>query len=51
MKNEWWGAYTRHNKIIKQTLDKASNQVQKEEVAVENHAIMMYEPLIEKTTN
>ena len=47
MKNEWWGGYTRHNKLVKQTIDKNSNDIISEEVVIENHAIMMYDPLIE----
>lgn len=44
MKNEFWGAYSRHNQIVKIT---KTENTETESLLVENHAIMMYEPLIE----
>ena len=40
-----WGGYTRHNRIWKQATDLATGSTSTELVA-ENHAIMMYEPLL-----
>ena len=40
-----WGGYSRHNQIFK--ISKDSNS-KKEELIVENHAIMMYEPILEE---
>jgi len=45
IKQQWWGGYTRHNKIWKHKLD-ASGQLIDEELVTENHAIMMYNPLL-----
>lgn len=42
-----WGAYTRHNKIWRRKSDKKSGRTEDELVST-NHAIMMYNPLIEK---
>jgi len=47
IRQEWWGGYTRNNKIIRRILNKDSGELLKEEVVAENHAIMMYEPLLE----
>jgi len=46
-KLQWWGGYTRHNRIWKKItpLDGGSST---EELVTENHAIMMYNPLIDK---
>lgn len=43
---QWWGGYSRHNKIWKRKINKLSGLEEKILVA-ENQAIMMYEPLIE----
>lgn len=43
---ETWGGYTRHNQIIKQEI--VDQEVIDEKLLVENHAIMMYNPLLEK---
>ena len=43
---QWWGGYTRHNEIWRTFIsDSAENQ--HEELVTENHAIMMYNPLLE----
>lgn len=42
---QWWGGYTRHNKIYREI--KTNNGQIKEELVVENHAVMMYSPYIE----
>ncbi|BDD07191.1 VanW family protein [Aureibacter tunicatorum] len=45
MKMQYWGGYSRHNKIFKLTL--LSNEIVQEQLLTENHAIMMYNPFIE----
>lgn len=42
---QWWGGYTRHNKIWKRRTDLQSGTSQEIPVS-ENHAIMMYNPLL-----
>lgn len=42
---QWWGGYTRHNKIWKQRIT-PSGEFINEELVSENHAIMMYSPLL-----
>ena len=42
---ENWGGYTRHNQIFKQEI--LEQEVIEERLLVENHAIMMYNPLID----
>lgn len=44
IKHQLWGGYTRHNQIIKITTTADSTS---EEILVENHAIMMYNPFLE----
>ncbi len=39
-----WGGYTRHNKIWRNTFEHATKT---QEIIAENHAIMMYSPLIQ----
>ncbi|MDR2121770.1 MAG: VanW family protein [Flavobacteriaceae bacterium] len=46
MKQQWWGGYTRHNKIWKKITHKRTAE-ETLELITENHAIMMYNPLIE----
>jgi len=43
---QWWGGYTRHNQIWRSLTNKVSGEV-KQELVTENHAVMMYNPLIE----
>lgn len=43
---QWWGGYTRHNKIWKKITDLSTGEETTELVAV-NNAIMMYSPLID----
>jgi vancomycin resistance protein VanW len=45
MQPEYWGGYTRHNLLYRKIYDLKRNLVADEYVA-ENHAIMMYEPLL-----
>ncbi|MCC3375108.1 VanW family protein [Cohnella sp. REN36] len=42
---EYWGGYIRHNRIHRKVYDRAQATVDDEFVA-ENHAIMMYEPML-----
>jgi len=46
-----WGGYTRHNRIKRKVSDKISGKEVKEELVTENHAIMMYEPLLSEPIN
>lgn len=45
MKLQWWGGYTRHNKIWQEKTHIANGAISRELVA-ENHALMMYKPLL-----
>jgi vancomycin resistance protein VanW len=49
IKHQWWGGYTRHNKIWKNKTCKNTGK-QTAELVTQNHAVMMYEPLIEDGT-
>ena len=44
--HQWWGGYTRHNKIWKRIFNKNDN-TQQVELVTENNAIMMYNPMLE----
>ncbi len=44
MKQQYWGGYSRHNQIVKIEKD---GDLLNEEILVENHAIMMYNPFLE----
>ena len=46
IKHQSWGGYTRHNQINRQTFDLKTNELLTDELLVENHAIMMYEPFL-----
>ncbi|HHX60259.1 MAG TPA: VanW family protein [Epulopiscium sp.] len=43
--HEYWGGYARHNTIFRKKYDQSSKLVD-DEYITENHAIMMYEPLL-----
>lgn len=45
-KQQWWGGYTRHNQIWQIRTDNKSQETTAE-LVTENHAIMMYNPLLE----
>lgn len=47
IKHQWWGGYTRHNKIWKH-INNLNNNTQSEEFVTDNNAIMMYNPLLGK---
>lgn len=44
-RHQWWGGYTRHNKIWKKITNLSENK-SIDELVTENNAIMMYNPLI-----
>ena len=46
-KQQWWGGYTRHNKIWRRATDIKTNTYHDELIA-ENKAIMMYNPMLDK---
>jgi len=46
IKSEWWGGYTRNNKIYRKVVACRNNEIIGEEYITENQAIMMYEPLL-----
>ena len=47
IRQEFWGGYSRHNEIWRRRMDAQRSIVLGEELVSENHAIMMYEPLLE----
>lgn len=49
MKQQFWGGYTRHNRIIQ--IEKQKNGQQVEKLLAENHAIMMYSPFLEQKSD
>lgn len=48
--HEYWGSYIRHNVIRREIYDMKNNLVDDEYIC-ENHALMMYEPLISERIN
>ncbi|QED46585.1 VanW family protein [Cytobacillus dafuensis] len=44
---EYWGGYVRHNRIHRKIFNKEKVQID-DEFVTENHAIMMYEPLLDQ---
>ncbi len=45
IKSEWWWGHTRHNEIFRKIIDENTGEEIKEFIT-ENHAIMMYNPLL-----
>jgi len=43
--HEWWGGYARHNVIRKKVFGPGDKFIA-DEVVTDNHAVMMYEPLL-----
>lgn len=43
--HEWWGGYMRHNVIRRKVFDDLGSEMA-DNVITENHAVMMYEPLL-----
>lgn len=50
IEQQWWGGYTRHNKIWQRKTYLIDNQAEVSLVS-ENHAIMMYNPLLPEEKN
>lgn len=50
IKQEWWGGYVRHNIIRRSVLDYNGHKAADDFIA-ENHALMMYEPLLGEGIN
>ena len=50
LKHEIWGGYTRNNELWRITKNRSSNEYLGEEKIAENHAAMMYEPLLPSKT-
>jgi vancomycin resistance protein VanW len=46
IRHQWWGGYTRHNKIWKKIIN-FSEDITSNELVTENNAIMMYNPLLD----
>lgn len=47
IEHQWWGGYTRHNRIWRKITDLKTGE-EREELVSENNAIMMYNPMIDK---
>jgi vancomycin resistance protein VanW len=47
IQHQWWGGFTRHNKIWKRIINTTDLSI-KEELVAENNAIMMYNPVLEE---
>ncbi len=47
LRQQWWGGYTRHNKIWRRVVHTMTNE-EKTELIAENHAIMMYNPYLDQ---
>jgi len=45
---EWWGGYSRHNALHRLRYELAAGTLMGEEFLTENHAVMMYQPLLEQ---
>ena len=45
---EYWGGFTRHNTLFRRVLGMDGAELG-EEFITENHAIMMYNPMLEET--
>ncbi|RHV64089.1 vancomycin resistance protein [Clostridiaceae bacterium OM02-2AC] len=46
MRREWWGGYSRHNQLYRLTLSQEGTLLE-EQLVAENHAMMMYQPLLD----
>lgn len=47
IRTEWWGGYSRHNSLFRIRYDRVTDAELGEDFITENHAIMMYQPLLE----
>ena len=50
MRGEYWGGFSRHNALYRLTKDKTDNVI-REELIAENHALMMYSPFIAESSS
>ena len=48
--HQWWGGYTRHNRIWKKITNLETHETT-DELVTENNAIMMYNPMLENKIN
>lgn len=46
MRREWWGGYSRHNQLYRLMLSDEGTLLE-EQLVAENHAMMMYQPLLD----
>ena len=46
IRTEWWGGYSRHNALYRIRYDRETGTELAEDFITENHAIMMYQPLL-----
>jgi vancomycin resistance protein VanW len=46
IRSEWWGGYSRHNKIFRKRFQIATDELVDEEFITANQALMMYSPLL-----
>jgi vancomycin resistance protein VanW len=51
IRHEFWGGYSRHNTLFRNRLDVETGQDLGEDFITENHAILMYEPLLPAPEN
>lgn len=49
MKSEWWGGYSRHNKLFREVYDTEGRCVDVQYITG-NDALMMYSPFLSETT-
>lgn len=47
IQHQWWGGYTRHNRIWRKVINTETGE-EREELVSENNAIMMYNPMLDK---
>jgi vancomycin resistance protein VanW len=51
MHMQWWGGYSRHNTLVRLRRSVETGEVLAEEFVADNHAVMMYAPLLAQTKN
>ncbi len=50
IRQQWWGGYTRHNRLLREQRDMATGEMLGEQFITENHAILMYAPLLKASS-
>lgn len=50
IRHEAWGGYSRHNRLVRRVTEAETGQLIHEELAAENHALMMYQPYLDQNT-